>query len=171
MTKGKSASLEARETAFRFFRENGGNVEATVRALKKTGYLGISKTTLYAWIEKYNFRARLTDADAKRQKVEDVRLSFEDNILFGLDKQKEKYEAYFESLGRTPDHQAQHAYTNLLQTMLNIKSKLGADRHSLTLQALKDFVLFLQKEDPAAVNIIEKNLDAFADHVREKYAG
>ncbi len=166
--KGKSADLEFREKAFAAYRECGGNVEASIRELKALGY-SASRPTFYALIEKFNFKERLAAADAKMHEAQDAGLSLEEEMLSGLMRQKKKYEQYFESLGKKTDHQAQYAYANLLDTILSIKSKLGADRHSSSLIFLKDFVLFLQKEDPDAVPVIEKHLDAFAAFVKEKY--
>jgi len=168
--KGKSADLEYREKAFAAYRENGGNVEAAIRAMKAQGY-SISKPTFYSFIEHFNFKERLTAADAKAQEAKDAALATEEKMLTALVKQKEKYERYFESIGSKVDNQAQYAYTSIITAIINIKGKLGAERSSLALQFLRDFVVFLQKEDPAAVPLIEKHLDTFAAFVKERYAG
>lgn len=120
--KGKSASLEARETAFQCYRECGGGIEAAVRALKKKGY-SISKPTLYDWIEKFNFKERLAAADEKMREAKDAGLTTEAALLADLKRQKDKYEKYFESLGNTIDNQAQYAYANLIKTIIDLIRK------------------------------------------------
>lgn len=166
--KGKSADLELRELAFQIYRECGGNKELTIRKLEEEGYT-ISKPTLYDWIKKFNFDERMTNADLKVQAAKDAGLSNEELILIDLNKQKGKYERYFERLGVRIDNQAQYAYNNLVITILNIKSKIGADKASLFMEFMRELVGYLSKEDPEAVQIIERNLDAFAAHVKEKY--
>ena len=166
--KGKSASLEARESAFQAYRECGGNVEATLRRLREIGY-SLSKPTLYDWIRKFNFKERLARADLKAQEARDAALTTEEQLLSSLIQQKEKYEAYFDGLGRAVDNQAQYAYTNLVKTIIDIKAKMGADRAALFLTFLKDLVSYLAAEDPEAVPFIERNFDDFVAHAREKY--
>lgn len=122
--KGKSASLEARETAFACYRECGGNVEAAVRLFKKKGYT-LSKPSFYEWLEKYNFKERLTAADAKAQEAKDAALTTEAQLLVDLKKQKDKYEKYFETLGSAIDNQAQYAYANLIKTIIELVRKTG----------------------------------------------
>ncbi|TAN60747.1 hypothetical protein EPN18_07980 [bacterium] len=168
--KGKSADIEFREKAFQAYRECGGNVEASIKKLKSWGY-SASKPTFYALIDRCNFKERLTAVDAQTQEATDAALTTEERLLTSLLRQKEKYERYFERIGATIDNQAQYAYTSLVTTIISIKTKLGADRHALALQFLKDLVIFLQKEDASAVPVIEKNLDAFGTYVKEKYAG
>lgn len=168
--KGKSADLEYREKAFAAYRESGGNVEAAIRAMKAQGY-SVSKPTFYSFIEQFNFKERLSAADAKAQEARDAALTTEEKLLTDLMRQKDNYERYFASIGSRIDNQAQYAYTSLITTIINIKGRLGAARSSLALQFLRDFIIFLQKEDPAAVPVIEKNLDMFAAFVKERYAG
>lgn len=167
--KGKSADIEFREKAFQSYRDCGGNVEAALRKLKEWGYMS-SKPTFYSLIEKFNFKERLAAADTKTWEAKDAALTTEERLLIDLMRQKNKYERYFEGLGATIDNQAQYAYTSLITTIVGIKAKLGADRQALALQFLKDFVLYLQREDPQAVPVIEKNLDSFAAFVKERYA-
>lgn len=168
--KGKSADLEFREKAFQAYRECGGNIEGSIKKLKAWGH-SASKPTFYALIEKFNFKERLATVDVKTREAKDAALTTEERLLTDLMRQKDKYERYFESIGTAIDNQAQYAYTSLVTTIVSIKAKLGADRQAMALQFLKDTVLFLQKEDPDAVPVIEKNLDAFAAFMKERYAG
>lgn len=167
--KGKSASLEARETAFQCFRDCGGNVEAAVRAMKKKGY-PLSKPAFYDWMEKYNFKERLVSADAKAHEARDAAIATEAQLLVDLNRQKGKYEKYFESMGNTIDNQAQYAYANLIKTIIDVKAKLEADKGALVLEFLKELVAYLVQHDNEAAQMIERNLDGFASYTREKYA-
>lgn len=166
--KGKSADIEARELTFKVYRECGGNVEMTLRELDKQGYK-ISKPTLYDWIEKFDFKGRMAQADIKAQEARDLDLTLEMQVLSSLNAQKVKFEKYFESLGTKIDTQAQYAYSNVLMTMINIKAKLGADKKNTFLDFMRDFVNYLSKEDVEAVPYMERNFDGFVSFAREKY--
>jgi len=133
--KGKSVFAESRELAFTCYRKCGGNVEATLRELEKGSApegllprregLKLSKPTLYEWIEKFNFKDRLKNADAERQKIDDTRASFETKMFQKLIKQLEKYETYFDA-NPDLDNQATYAYTNLLKVVVELSRKISA---------------------------------------------
>lgn len=120
--KGKSYIVENRELAFKVYCEEGGNIEATLRRLEKEG-LKLSKPTFYAWTRKFNFEERLKNIDAVRQLVKDSQISFEERMMNDLMKQKDKYEAYFETISGI-DNQAQYAYTNIVKTIIELSRKL-----------------------------------------------
>ncbi len=168
--KGKSADLELRELAFQLYYESGGNKELTLRKLEERGYT-ISKPTLYDWIEKFGFDERLTALLKKNQDARDAKaMSMEDLLLIELIKQKEKYEEYFKTLEKGKvDTQAMYAYTNILKTLLDLKTQLGSHKADLFLDFMKDFVTYLSKEDAEAVEYIERNFDGFVAFAREKY--
>lgn len=134
--KGKSASLEARETAFQCYRECGGNVEAAVRAMKKKGY-SLSKPAFYEWLEKYNFKERLAAADAKAHEAKDAALTTEAMLLVDLKRQKDKYEKYFESIGSSIDNQAQYAYANLIKTIIELVRKCKPEKETKDPQEMR----------------------------------
>ena len=167
--KGKSANLEAREAAFQAYRECGGNIEAAVRALKKKGY-SLSKPTLYDWMEKYNFKERLAEADSKAQEAKDVGLTTEAMLLVDLTRQKKKYETYFEGLGNTIDNQAQYAYANLIKTIIDVKARTASDKAGLYLEFLRELVAYMVAHDQEAAQAIERHLDGFSDYAKGKYA-
>ncbi len=166
--KGKSYIAENRELAFRLYCECGGNVEAALRALEKAG-LKLSKPTFYEWMRKYNFGARRGKVDAETQKTADSQISFEAQMMNALLKQKDKYEAYFDTL-TIPDHQAQYAYAGVIKTIFDIRTKTAAFKTSLFVDFMKDLVNFYSKNDPEVVPMIERNFDDFMTFAREKYA-
>lgn len=168
--KGKSADLELRELAFQLYYESGGNKELTLRKLEERGYT-ISKPTLYDWIEKFGFDERMTGLTKKNQEARDAKvMSIEDLLLTELINQKSNYEEFFRTLPKGKvDTQAMYAYTNILNTLLDLKTKLGSQKASLFLDFLKDFITYLSKEDLAAVDYIERNFDGFVAFAREKY--
>lgn len=168
--KGKSADLELRELAFQLYYECGGNKEMTLRKLQERGY-SISKPTLYDWIEKFNFDERVSALDLKTREAKDAKaISIEDLLLTELLKQKENYEEYFRSLQKGKvDNQAMYAYANILNTLLDLKTKLGSQKATLFLDFLKDLVLYLSKEDLEAVEFIDRNFDGFVAFAKEKY--
>lgn len=122
---GKSYIAETRELAFRTWRAQGENVEQTVKTLKKEHGVGVTKPTIYGWMEKFNWKERATRADAEAQKTRDVIVSDEERILADLEKQRKKYEQYFETLGVAAiDPQATYAYNSLAKTITDIKCKM-----------------------------------------------
>ena len=168
---GKSYITETRESAYRIWREEGQNIERTIRAMKRDHGIPVTKPTIYAWIEKFNWVDRATRAETEEQRVKDVIVSDEGKILSDLERQKEKYERFFESLGETCiDNQAMYAYTNLVKTIADIKGKTSALKATLFLDFLRDLIEWLSKNDPDSVAIIEKNFDDFIGFAKEKYA-
>lgn len=168
--KGKSYKAENRDLAFRIYCECGGNVEMCLRELRKQG-LSLSKPTIYEWIKKYNFEDRRTAVDAEKQKVSDIQMSFEDQMLSDLIKQKEKYEIYFDSLGKnTIDNQAQFAYAGIIGKIFDMRAKMSSYKASVFIGFMKDLVNYLGKNDPDAVPVIERNFDDFMNYAKEKYA-
>lgn len=166
--KGKSFIAENRELAFRIYCDQGGNVEATLRAMDKAG-LKLSKPSFNEWREKFNFESRRQQVDAERQKTTDSQVSFEDQMMNALIKQKNKYEAYFETL-TVPDHQAQYAYAGVIKTIFEIRTKTASFKTSLFIDFMKDLVNFYSKNDPEVVPLLERNFDDFMAFAREKYA-
>ena len=147
--KGKSFIAENREIAFKRYCENGGNIEGTIRALKKDG-LNLSKPTFYDWLKKYNFEERRLKVDMERQKARDSQISFEAKMLNDLVRQKEKYEAYFEQ-NPVLDNQATYAYTGIIKTIIDVKKKLAVSdvvKKAETDKAMtKEELLKMLKED------------------------
>ncbi len=123
---GRSFVAENRELAYTVWRECGQNMEMTLRKLRGEHGMKLSKPTLYAWREKYDWKGRAARAEAEERKAEAVReLSFEEKMIADLVRQKEKYEQYFESLGASPpDNQATYAYTGIVKAIIDIKKKL-----------------------------------------------
>ena len=147
--KGKSFIAENREIAFKRYCENGGNIEGTIRVLKKDG-LNLSKPTFYDWLKKYNFEERRLKVDMERQKARDSQISFEAKMLNDLVRQKEKYEAYFEQ-NPVLDNQATYAYTGIIKTIIDVKKKLAVSdvmKKAETDKAMtKEELLKMLKED------------------------
>jgi hypothetical protein len=169
--KGKSYKAENRELAFRVYCECGGNVEMCLRELRKQG-LSLSKPTIYDWMKKYSFEERRAAVDAEKQKAADAaQMSFEEQMLADLIRQKEKYESYFGSLGvGNIDNQAQFAYAGIIVKICDIRAKMKAHRASVFIEFMKDLINYLGKNDPDAVPVIERNLDDFVRYTKEKYA-
>lgn len=167
--KGKSLIAENRESACKKYCDCGGNVELTLRELKKEG-LSLSKPTFYNWMEKFNFEERRKKIDIEMQKVNDLNLSFEDSMLKSLLDRKTAYEAYFEKSAEPTDHQAQYAYAGIIKTILDIKVRMGEFKSSLFIDFMKDLIGWLSKNDSEAVIAIEKNFDDFISFAKEKYA-
>jgi len=169
---GKSYLAENRELAYRTWRECGQNIELALRTLKEKHGLSITKPTIYGWIDKFNWKDRAARAETEERKANDVVVSDEARMVLDLEKQKGKYERYFDSLGEAAtDTQAMYAYTNLVKTIIDVKTRIGAYRASLFLEFLRDMIDWLSKHDPEAVPILERNFDDFIAFAREKYGG
>lgn len=167
---GKSYLAENRELSYRTWRECGQNIELTLRTLKEKHALSITKPTLYGWIEKFDWKGRAARAETEEQRANDAVVSSDSRMVLDLEKQKGKYERYFDSLGETAtDTQAMYAYTNLVKTIIDIKTRIGAYKAALFLEFLRDLIDWLSKHDPEAVPIMERSFDDFIAFAREKY--
>lgn len=116
-------SNEIKEKAFLFWYEEQ-NDSQVVRELKKMGYR-ITRTTIASWREKYNWQERASNIDVKKQMAKDSSITFEQSLFLDLQKQKERYDLYFESLesGKV-DNQAMYVYNQILERLLNLKNKV-----------------------------------------------
>ena len=171
MSPRKSYAATAHEAAYQAWRACGQNIEATVRELRKQGYL-ITKPTLLDWREKFTWRERAARAEAKEQEAKDARLGVRDKALASLQKRKEQYDTYLDSLteGTAPDNQALFAYTGIIKTITELEMKTAAFKAACFLDFMRDLVDWLSKHDPDAVPVIERNLDDYSAHARETYA-
>lgn len=128
--KGKSLIAENMELAFQTYRACGGNVTETVRRLEAKGF-PVSRQTLYGsgekngedgWIKKFRWDERMAAADAEKQRSEASVVNIQTKFLADLIRQKEKYDAYFDSITDV-DNQAMYAYTNLVKIICEIDRK------------------------------------------------
>ena len=111
-------SNEIKEQAFLFW-YNERNDSEVVRLLKMAGY-NITRTTIASWREKYDWQERAESIDIKKQSAQDVSISFEESLLLDLQKQKERYDVYFDSLetGKV-DNQAMYVYNQLCEKLIS----------------------------------------------------
>ena len=89
-------SNEIREQAFLFWYDTRNDSEV-VRLLKNRGY-NITRTTIATWRVKLDWNTRASNIDAKKQAAQDTTISFEETLLQDLQKQKERYDVYFDNL-------------------------------------------------------------------------
>ena len=111
-------SNEVKEKAFLFWYDTRNDSEV-VRLLKQAGY-SITRTTISSWREKYDWQERAESIDIKKQAAQDVSISFEESLLLDLQKQKERYDVYFDNLpaGKV-DNQAMYVYNQLCEKLIN----------------------------------------------------
>ena len=165
--KGKSYIEENKVLAFTVYCHCGGNVEATLRELKKQG-LDLSKPTFNDWRVKFCFEDRRLKIDQEKQKTADNQKSFEDQMLNALVSQKEKYEKYFGENDKL-DHQAQYAYAGIIKTIIDIRERSGKHKSELFLGFVRDFITYLNKNDVEAVPLLERNFDDFINWAKGQY--
>ena len=116
---------ETKELSYKVWREHGQNLSETERVLNgELGYV-ISRQSLHAWKAEYDWENRAARAEAETKRLE--KDSTGDSLLSFSIKQKQKYEAYFESLpvGKI-DNNAVYAYNSILKTILDIREKADA---------------------------------------------
>ena len=158
---------EVKEIAFKTWRKCGQNFEETLRELGKLGYQGITRQTLYAWRDKYQWGERAARADAQEQKIKDTDLAPEERAVLDLVKQKEKYERYFESLPPNQvDHQATYAYTALVKTIKDIQSKGAGDRASLYIEFMGELVDYLMENDKELAMAFDPHIEKFTARIK-----
>jgi molybdopterin converting factor small subunit len=168
--KGKSVFAESRELAFTTYRECGGNVEMTLRELKKKGF-SLSKPTFYEWMEKFNFRERLGKADAIVQEANDAKQNYREKILLDLKKQKDRYDKYFGTLVEAQvDTQATYAYNSLCKTISDIQRDLDSkpDLFRMAPIVMDEFVRFIKKtvKEQVTQETVFGLIDRFFDEVK-----
>ncbi len=168
---GKSYMAENREVSYRIWCECGQNVELTIRTLKERIGLSLTKPTIYDWIEKFNWKDRAARKDEEAQRVQNAAaVTDEGRMIADLEKQKKKYDRFFETLGDAGiDNQAMYAYNNLVKTIIDIKAKTAAYKAELFVTFLRDQIEWFSKNDPGSVAVIEGNFDDFVAWAREKY--
>lgn len=173
---GASYVTETRERTYRVWREQGQNVERTIRTMKREHDIPVTKPTLYAWIEKFDWKGRAARAETEERRVHDVAVTDEARILADLEKQRQKYERYFDSLGETAiDPQATYAYNSLAKTITDIRGRMQGpearvDRPALFLESLEFIAGFLKEKDPEGLKVIAKNFDGLIEAFKEKHA-
>lgn len=116
-------SSEVKEQAFLFWYEERNDSEV-IRKLNGAGY-NISRATVSKWREKYNWEERADKIDIKKQTATDESISFEESLILDLQKQKERYDVYFDNLeaGKV-DNQAMFVYNQLCEKLINLRSKI-----------------------------------------------
>jgi len=173
---GKSYIAETRELSFRTWRECGQNIELTIKTMKDRHDVPITKPTLYAWMEKFNWKERATRAEVEEQRVSDAIVTDEGKILADLEKQRQKYERYFNSLGEMAiDPQATYAYNSLAKTIADIKIRcrgpeIKMDRPALFMESMEFIAGFLKEKDPEGLKILARNFDGIVDAFKVKHA-
>lgn len=117
-------SNEIREQAFLFWYDTRNDSEV-VRLLSGAGY-NITRATISSWREKYSWETRAESIDIKKQAAQDVSISFEESLLLDLQKQKERYDVYFDNLpaGKV-DNQAMYVYNQLCEKLINLRNKIN----------------------------------------------
>lgn len=117
-------SNEIKEQAFLFWYDIRNDSEV-VRLLKNRGY-NITRTTIATWRVKLDWNTRASNIDAKKQAAQDTAISFEETLLQDLQKQKERYDVYFDNLpaGKV-DNQAMYVYNQLCEKLINLRNKIN----------------------------------------------
>lgn len=115
---------EIREQAFLFWYDTRNDSE-TVRLLSNAGY-SITRTTIASWRVKLDWNTRASNIDAKKQAAQDTTISFEESLLLDLQKQKERYDVYFDNLpaGKV-DNQAMYVYNQLCEKLISLRNKIN----------------------------------------------
>ena len=117
-------SNEIKEKAFLFWYDTRNDSEV-VRLLKSHGY-NITRTTIASWRVKLDWNTRASNIDTKKQAAQDITISFEETLLQDLQKQKERYDTYFDNLpaGKV-DNQAMYVYNQLCEKLINLRNKIN----------------------------------------------
>ncbi len=168
--KGKSVFAESRELVFQCYRKTGGNVEAALRECEKEG-LKLSKPTFYDWIEKFNFKKRLENADAIVTEANDEKMHYREKILVDLKKQKTRYDTFFEGLAPGQiDTQATYAYNSLCKTISDVQKDLDSrpDLFRMAPVVMDEFVKFVKKtvKEQPTQEMVFGLIDRFFDEVK-----
>ena len=166
---------ETKELAYKVWREHGQNLSETERVLNgELGYV-ISRQSLHAWKTEYDWENRAARAEAEGKRLEEE--STGDSLLAFSLKQKQKYEAYFESLpvGKI-DNSAVYAYNNILSKILDIRQRtetsqaLAVDRPRVFLEDMEFVASVLKEIDPEGLKILSRNFDQVVKRFKDENA-
>jgi hypothetical protein len=166
------APAKSREFAYTTWRQCGQNITETARVLKRDHNYDISRQSLHAWKDKYDWERRAAQAETEeKSRTEETS---DESLLTVLLKQKKKYEEYFESLSLgTVDNQAIYAYNNILKTLLDIRERISGDneididRPKIFLEDMEFIAETLREIDPAGLKVFAGNFD----EIIERYKG
>lgn len=174
---GKRHTEQEREEAYRTWRACGRNIVRTVRELEKNG-LHLDRRTIYTWIDTFSWKNRLADTGAAEQGVKDPSPNDAARLIADLERQKEKYDRFFETLGEsTVDNQATYAYTTLVRAIAETRKKAAEkpDLYAMTPVVMDAFVTFVKAQGPQAMpgagtisveDIIFDLIDRFFEEVK-----
>jgi hypothetical protein len=119
---------KARELAYETWRECGQNFSEAERKLRQPEIgLPVSRQTLMAWAEKYDWKGRAARAESEKESREarESAARDEDALVGALARQKERYEKYFDTLDPSKvDNQACYAFCGLVKTMIQVRRGL-----------------------------------------------
>lgn len=175
MAKGVPYEQKTRDLAFRVWRESGQNWSEALRRLK--GEYGLAKLTrdrLYDWANRDNWNDRAARLQAEAERAEVAQFQGRERILADLERQKARYEAYFEKLPpEQVDNAATGAYANLLKVMEGMQTKIEAGAGLNKLDLAKDMLAqefeFVRKAYPQHVAAFMEIMEPFGEKLVEIY--
>lgn len=169
------APAKSRERAYEVWRQCGQNITETAKVLKHDHDYDISRQSLHAWKDKYDWEARAARAEAENK--QQIESTSDDALLTVILKQKKKYENYFDSLALgTVDNQAVYAYNNILKTLLDIRERISGgtiidiDRPKIFLEDMEFIASTLQEIDPQGLKVIAGSFDTIIERFKEQHA-
>ncbi len=163
---------ENKENVFAIYREFGGrNIPKLIDAVNKRLGLRLSAPTLYAWAKEGGWDERIKRADNEHEKAQAAGENTIEKMIFCLESQKDRYEAYFQTLppGKM-DNMAVSSYMGLINAIASLKQKTEAFKGSLFLEFMREQINWISVNDPDALQMLEKNFNDFTAHMKEKYA-
>lgn len=145
------------------------NLSAVHRRLNKDGYV-ISRQSLHKWKEDHDWENRAAKSEAEAAALADATSA--DAMIASLLKQKERYEAYLDSLSiGEVDTQAVYAFNGILKTIVQIQQACAndepaIDRPALFLEDMQFIAEALKDIDPEALRSFGRNFDAIVDRFK-----
>ncbi len=139
----KAYGTKVREEAYRIWLSSGKDMAKTVRELEKK-CLPVARRTVAAWRDRYGWRDR---APAIKEEPEEARTDDAARLIADLEKQKARYDSFFDSLGEAGiDNQATYAYTTLVKTIAEVRKKAAEkpDLYAMTPVVMDEFVKFIK---------------------------
>ena len=142
----KAYGTEVREEAHRTWLSSGKNMRKTVRELERKG-LPVSRRTVTNWMDRYGWK---DCAPAAEKEPKEIPANDTARLIADLERQKARYDSFFESLGDTGiDNQATYAYTTLVKTIAEVRKKgtEKPDLYAMTPVVMDEFVKFIKRAD------------------------
>ena len=164
---GALYGVGTQEEAYRTWRVCGRSPMATVNELRRKGF-HLTRDTIYAWMTKFSWKERADRAEAEERRVREAMGEEAAGLVADLERQKARYERFFDSLGEGVDNQGIYAYTTIIKAIVEAKKKAKPDLYAMTPLVMDRFVRFIKEHATPGERAVQDAVFALIDRFFEE---